>query len=67
MEAKQTCLKESTVERIKKFKQDHLLEVIPLIKDQNLKEEFITNLETIDFELLTQVSIYIYKFIFFFF
>lgn len=56
MEQQQKSLKESTVEKIKKFKQDHLLEVLPKIKDENLKNKFISNLETIDFELLTQVA-----------
>lgn len=43
------------IEKIKTFKQTHLLDVLPLIKDAKELDEYINTIESIDYALLEQV------------
>ena len=55
-----TQISQSVVENIKKFKQDHLLEVLPLIKDAKELNDYISTIENIDYALLEQVFFIFY-------
>ena len=55
-----TQISQSAVENIKKFKQDHLLEVLPLIKDAKELNDYISTIENIDYALLEQVFFIFY-------
>lgn len=50
-----TQVSPETLEKIKTFKQTHLLEVLPLIKDSKELDEYINTIESIDYALLEQV------------
>ena len=54
-----TQISQSAIENIKKFKQDHLLEVLPLIKDAKELHDYISTIENIDYALLEQVFFYL--------
>ena len=51
-----TQVSPSAIEKIKGFKQEHLLEVLPLIKDAKELHDYISNIERIDSALLKQVN-----------
>ena len=51
-----THVSPAAVEKIKSFKQDHLLEVLSLIKDPKELHDFISTIENIDYALLEQVQ-----------
>ena len=46
----------SAIEKIHAYKQTHLLDVLPLIKDPKELNEFIDTIESIDYALLEQVK-----------
>lgn len=50
-----TQISQAAIEKIKSFKQDHLLEVLPLIKDAKELHDYISTIENIDYALLEQV------------
>lgn len=56
-ETKNRVVKENAVEKIKAFKQTHLLDVLPLIKDAKELDDYIDTIESIDYALLEQVKL----------
>ena len=54
--AYKTTVSPTALEKIKTFKQTHLLETLPLIKDAKELHEYITTIESIDYALLEQVK-----------
>lgn len=50
-----TTLSQTAVDKINQFKQTHLLETLPLIKDPKELQDYINQIENIDYALLEQV------------
>ena len=49
----------AAVEKIKQFKQTHLLDTLSLIKDPRQLHDYINEIESIDYALLEQVKSFI--------